>query len=142
MADESIQRFVWRAHPARERRAQAAGALAVIVAFCALIFFAFSSITWAVLSLVVLLASLSRFFFPSRFEIDEEGITAKYPLRRMRLQWAELRRFAHDRYGGYLSTRIRPSRFDAFKGMHILFGAQRDRVVETINRLLKQEHPA
>lgn len=142
MADVTIQPFSWRAHPARERRAQAVMALGVIAAFCVVVFLAFASWAWTALCFVVLVASLSRFFFPSRFEIDDEGITARYPLRRMRLRWTELRRFVHDRYGGYLSTRARPSRLDAFKGMHILFGAQRDRVVATIDRLVKREHPA
>jgi len=142
MAEETMQPLSWQAHPARERRVQAAGALGVIIAFCGLIYTAFGSVGWAVVSMAVLLASLSRFFFPSRFEIDEEGITARYPLRRMRLKWAVLRRFAHDRHGGYLSRRSRPSRFDAFQGMHILFGSRRDEVIAAINRRLARERAA
>jgi hypothetical protein len=142
MTDEPNQVFAWRAHPARERRAQAAGALGVIVGFCGLVYLAFGSAGWAAVSLAVLLGSLSRFFFPSRFEIDAEGITARYPLRTMRRRWIELRRFVHDRNGGFLSTRARSSRMDAFQGMHILFGAKRDEVIAMINGLLRRERAA
>ncbi|MCZ6837409.1 MAG: hypothetical protein O7G85_16660 [Planctomycetota bacterium] len=138
MTDETEQSFSWKAHPARERRAQATMAILVILLFCGFVFFSFSSLAWAALSFGVLLASLNRFFFPSRFTIDEEGISANYPLRNMRLPWTHLKRFVHDANGGYLSTRARPSRMDGFKGMHIIFDLQRDTIIEKINRHLAE----
>ena len=87
---------------------------------------------WALLAAVVLVAALNRFFFPSRFVIDDQGITARYFFRRQRLRWDDLRRFAHDRNGGYLSSRSRRSWLDAYRGLHILFGEKRDAVIEHI----------
>lgn len=138
MSDESAQPFSWQAHPARERHAQTVLAIAIILIFSSLIFASFGSPAWGGVSLVVLVGGLNRFFFPSRFVIDEEGITARYPLRRMTLRWKELRRFVHDRHGGYLSTRMRSSRMDAYKGMHILFGNKRDAVIECITRHMSE----
>jgi hypothetical protein len=91
---------------------------------------------WSLLSIIVLLVALNRFFFSSRFTIDPEGITARYLLRSYRRRWQELRRFAHDERGGLLSTRVRPSRFDTFRGVPILFGAHRDRVVAEVEQRL------
>ncbi len=142
MSDETNQPFSWHAHPARERRAQAVMAVAIILIFSALILASFGSIAWGVVSLAVMVAGLNRFFFTSRFVIDDEGITASYPMRRLHLRWAELRRFMHDRHGGYLSTRARASRLDAYKGMHILFGDRRDAVIECIKRHMSEARGA
>ncbi len=105
---------------------------AVILTISLAIYISFRSIWWSSLSLVFLVASLNHFFFPSRFTIDPEGITARYPLRSLRYRWKHVRRFRHDRNGGYLSTRRLPSRFDAYRGMHILFGDQYEAVIRRI----------
>ena len=125
--------FQWRAHPANDRRASALAALAVILGLSAASYLSFG-LPWAAASLVVLVLALNRFFLPSQFVIDAEGITARYPLRRQRIRWANLRRFVHDKHGGYLSTRSRRSRFDAYSGMHVLFGPhpQRDTIIQEI----------
>jgi hypothetical protein len=123
--------FQWRAHPASERRVSAIAAFMVIVTLSCATYLSFG-IAWALASLVILIAALNRFFFPSRFAIDPQGITARYPLRKQRMHWADLRRFVHDQHGAYLSTRSRTSRFDAYSGMHVLFGRDRDAVMQQI----------
>src|SRR5688500_10817974 len=103
MSDESNSAFTWQAHPARERRGGAVAAGAIILSVAAAVYISFG-LAWAVCAALLLVVSLNRFFFPSQFAIDQEGITARYPLRQQRLKWNDLRRFVHDRYGGYLST--------------------------------------
>lgn len=141
MTDEAKKILIWRAHPAKERVLRTVGASLVILLFGLLIFAGFQSPASGGLSVIVLVLALNRYFFPSRFEIDEEGITARYPLRRMRLLWKDLRRFVHDHHGGYLSTRSVASRLDAYQGMHILFDGHREQVVKRINQLLAAGHP-
>ncbi len=89
--------------------------------------------------MLVLVLALNRFFFVSRFSIDGEGITARYPLKRMSLQWKNLRRFAHDARGGYLSTRAVRSRMDAYSGMHVMFGDCRETVISLIQKCLREK---
>ena len=81
---------------------------------------------------IVLVAALNRFYFRSRFEMDSTGITARFPLRTQRVRWSDTRRFVVDAHGGYLSSRSKQSRLDAWQGMHILFGLQRTAVIERI----------
>ncbi len=111
-------------------------ALVVIAALAGCVLFAYGSLAWAALSLALLFATLNRFFLPSRFAIDGEGITARYPLTRQRFLWTDVRRFVHDRRGGYLSRSRRASRLDAFRGMHVLFGRHGDEVAESIRSLV------
>lgn len=136
--DPTPVEYAWRAHPARERFAAAIGAIAVIVGIGLAIHISFQSAAWSIGSAVVLVIALNRFFFPSSFAIDAEGITASFPLRRQRLSWSALRRFVCDGHGGYLSTRSRRSWLDAYRGMHVLFGDRRDAVVERIRARLPE----
>lgn len=96
------------------------------------------SVIWGAAALVAQVLILNRYFFPSRFAIDEAGITAWHPLRRQRLEWSCLRRFVRDDRGGFLSSRPRSSRWDGLgsRSMHILFGSERERIVSEIRRRL------
>ena len=126
----------WSVHPALDRVRATLAAMAVIVAVSMAVLLESGDWRWAVLSAGVLLVSLNRFFLPSRYSIDERGITANYPFGRKRFLWADVRRFDHDDRGGYLSTRRRASRWDGFRGMHILFGRRRAEVIESIRASL------
>ena len=93
---------------------------------------------WALVAVAILLAALNRFFFPSRFVLDGEGITARHALGSRRLRWADVRRFAHDDEGGLLSTRARDSWVTAHRGLQVLFGSQRDAVLARLRALLPE----
>lgn len=130
--DMMREELSWRVHPARERVKATLFATVVILTIAVAIYVSFRSVGWSLIALLVLVMSLNRFFFPSRFTIDHEGITACYPLRRQRCAWENVRRFLHDRNGGYLSTRHGSSRLDAFRGMHVLFGNRQEAVIREI----------
>ncbi len=134
--------FSWVAHPAREQPGRLIVAVIWIAATMLVVFATTNSVFWAALTIVVLVFALNRFFVPSAFELDEEGITARYPLRTRRYEWREIRRFAHDSDGGYLSTRAVPSRLDAHRGMHLLFGTCRTEAINEINLHLVRMSPS
>ena len=93
----------------------------------------------ALVAAVALILALNRFFFPSRFAVDAHGITAEYLLKKQTMPWSSLRRFVHDQRGGMLSKRRKESWLDAYQGLHILFGSQRERVVAEIKARLLEE---
>lgn len=74
----------------------------------------------AAVALVVCVVSLNRFFFPSHYEIDETGLTARSPLGVKRIEWSRVRRFAHNDTGGFLGTRAGAPRVDR-GGVELLF---------------------
>ncbi len=127
--------LTWRVHPARQRPWAALLTTLAIVAMavsCALT----GGVFWGVLAIVVLVGSLGRFYFPSRFTLDQEGVTAHSLLGPRRLAWARIRRFSYDGQGAYLSARARPSRWDAYGGVHLLFGSWRKEVLAAIRSRL------
>jgi hypothetical protein len=131
MTNEPTDAFTWNAHPAKERPGATLFALAVIVAtgvLCGLMM----NLWWAALASLVLIVSLNRFFFPSRFTIDGEGVVASYLFGSRRFDWSQVRRFQHDRHGVFLSTRAAASRLDAYRGMQLLFGRSKDEVLRRI----------
>jgi hypothetical protein len=113
--------FSWHVHPARRYVGRAVVGAVVVAVFATLAAVLMQHPAWAVVAVIILMLMLNRFYFPSRFEIDDEGITARYPMRRQRLRWTDLRWFRHDDDGGYLSTRARPGLLDGSRGMHLLF---------------------
>ena len=136
MIDDMGTDFTWQAHPARERVGAATLAISLIGALAGAVGMSFQSPIWAAAALLVLLAALSRFFFPSRFMIDADGITARYLLRTQQIKWDDIRRFVQDDRGGYISTRAKRSWLDAYRGMHILFGTHREAVIKRIRARL------
>ena len=128
--------YQWTAHPMKTRpeRLLLGGLLILLLAAMTVLFA--GSWWWGLVALVILVLATNRFFFPSTFVIDEEGITAKYPLRTVRYRWRELRRFVHDENGGHLSTRGKRSFIDAYSGIHLLFDAQREEAVAQIRQMM------
>ncbi len=134
--------FTWRAHPARERPWAAIGAFVIIAAVAAATMVLAGAWWWGVLAAVVLILALNRFFFPSSFSIEEDGVSASYLFGTKRFAWTDVRRFCHDRNGAYLSTRSQRSRLDAYRGIHLLFGDSRDEVLCRIRQRLAQQGDA
>jgi hypothetical protein len=96
------------------------------------------SFFWAALAGAVLLLSLHRFFFPSRYEIDEEGLTYQHLFGRQRYRWDQFHRFLVDERGGFLMmTRHRP-RLRPLRGVHVLFDGAREQAVPLIRRYLRK----
>lgn len=130
--------ITWRVHPARERVGAACGAVAVIAGFAWAAGAMMENLWWGVFAGLFLFAMLNRFFLTSEFTVDGDGVTARYPWRSIQFTWDDVRRFVHDRRGGFLSTRRRSSMLDAFGGMHLLFAKNRDAVVSRIETRLHQ----
>jgi len=131
--------FTWAAHPLRERPGHAALAI-VAVLLCGLMVatsfeYQLTGMLTGGAAMVLLLLSLNKFFLPSSFAIDDQGITAAWPLSRRHMAWSDLRLFAHDTQGGYLSIKARPSRWDTVlrsNGMHVLFGPKAEAIAQRI----------
>jgi len=129
--NDSAGELTWRAHPARQRPGAAVLAALAVGAVAGACWLA-GGPWWGLGAVVVMVASLSRFFFPSRFAIDGRGVTASYLFGSRHFDWPRIRRFRYDRFGVYLSTRSRQSRLDAYRGMHLLFGTVGDDVLRCV----------
>lgn len=123
--------FRWTAHPAREHPGRAALGLLLVAATSAAVGAVGQHTAWAVFAALVLVVALGRFYFPSRFELDDDGVVARYPLGRRRARWRDLRRFDHDDEAGVLGRRARASRYER-GAIPLDFGSDSARVIAEI----------
>lgn len=125
--------LTWGAHPLKERLL--AGTLtSLLVLALASAAYVIGGPVWSILTVLILVLALNRFYFPSRFVIDRDGVAARYLLSRKRYEWSTVRRFLWDKRGAYLSTRGRRSWLDAYSGLTVLFGSHRTEVLNLIRR--------
>ncbi len=130
---ETPEELRWTAHPFRERRGAAILGLILIASVTAASYWASGGLVWGYLAAPVLLVSLNRFFMPSRYEMDEAGITARYPFTTCRREWQDVERWASDDHGAILlPKRSGSKRRQRDRGMQILFGTQRTAVLDRL----------
>jgi len=136
---KEIESLSWASHPARLRPKTTAVLVLFITALAVGIYFSFESIFLSLFSIVVLLASLSSFFFPIRYMLDEEGVTIKGVLTKRTKPWNYFHSYYYDRHGVQLSTFSYPSRLDPFRGFSLQFGKDnKGEVIEFVGRYLSK----
>ncbi len=127
--------FEWTAHPVREKPRRGVLAAALIVFCGVLVAMIVADPMLGPLaaggSILFLFLTLNRFFLPTRYRIDEQGVSARFPLGGRALAWSEIRRFPHDREGGYVSPRDRGGALDT-RGISLLFAGRGAAIIALI----------
>jgi hypothetical protein len=122
----------WRAWPAAERPAQAiAVGLAMITAGLGLGVYGGDAFLAGVI-VAVLFLSLSAYFLPTRFRIDNEGVEVASPFGKRHRRWEALRSYNADGRGVTLSPYTRPSWLESYRGLRLLFHRNRDQVLKRV----------
>lgn len=95
---------------------------------------AFGAAGYGLLAAALLTVSLTRYFVPTDFELDEQGATVRILGQARRVPWEKVRRFSVHREGVHLSPFERPSRLDSFRGTFLRFAGNAERVVSFVER--------
>jgi hypothetical protein len=129
----------WVVHPAKKRPA-----IAVLVsAFVALIAIGIYSWTlsplFTALCTLVLLGSLSGFFFPTRYQLHDDLVIVKYTITSIKKEWFQYRSYYKDRNGVLLSPFATRSRLENFRGIYLRFDdCDRDKVMALVESKIKE----
>jgi len=111
---------IWTSHPLREEPLAKSVLLVLIILSVALIVgVSFQSITFAFLSLVLLTAAMSRYFFITRYALDDRGFTISHIGMRRQYLWTNFRRATIHPDGIFLSPFVKPHRLDTFRGQFL-----------------------
>jgi len=135
---ESLQ---WTSHPLKRRPAVSAVVSGFIIVVAILIYYSTASTGFALLGLVILFASLARFYFPTSYRLSDREIMVKTVTQTLHKDWSLYRSCYPDGNGILLSPFTGPSRLENFRGLYMLFSDNRDEVTAFVRRRLGRTVP-
>ncbi len=117
-----------------ERAGKTLALISAVGATCCAVALSFEHVGYGVLSFCILVGSLASYFFPSRYTLDEVGVSRVLLGRRSARSWSEFRRVDARDNGLFLSPFASTSRLDSFRGIFLPFHKNRDQVVYYVQR--------
>ena len=137
-----MKSLTWKSHPAKERPITAI----LVVIFIFLVLIAVSAIMKN--SFIIFLAagifiiSLSSFFFPTTYTVDEKKVTIKYIFSARERNLSAFRKCYPDRNGILLSPYLSPTRLENFRGFYLRYSKNnKAEVDEFVEKLLDRQQP-
>ncbi len=137
-ADENRPALEWTCHPVRRRPWVSVLVSLFAIILVVVVYYTTLSKAFAVLALVVLYASLAKFYFPTRYRLTAEGITVKTVTQTIHKDWSLYRSCYADKNGILLSPFVRPSRLENFRGLYLMFAGNRDEVTELVKEQIRK----
>ena len=120
----------WKVHPLlSEARSKSLLLMAIVLGTVVIAWFSIGHFFYGLIALVALVVSLSSYFFPSYYTLDEEGICREHLGHRRLRKWNEFRRVDARSNGLFLSPFSRPTRLDSFRGFFLPFHKNRDQTL-------------
>ena len=130
----------WTVHPIVEnwRKSVLLGLFLALLLFG--IYLGFQSIYVALLSGIVLLSSLYKYFLPFHHQCEADRLIITSCCYKLERSWETFRSFYVDANGVLLSPFARPTRLENFRGVYVRFGKHTpEEVVDFITRKIKSE---
>jgi len=82
----------------------------------------------------VLMLSLRRYFLPTEYRLDPDGVTVRHLGATTHVSWRNLKRYTLEPHGIFLSPFEEPSRLENFRGIFLLTGKHREAVAAWLSR--------
>ena len=131
----------WKCHPATRKPWITLGVSVFILIISMLVFAATDSKGFSFLSLLVMFASLAKYYFPTKYRMTDKKISIKTTTQTMHKEWEIYRSFYPDKNGILLSPFARPTRMENFRGLYVMFSNNRDEVLEFVKSHIKTALP-
>lgn len=130
MSDEVVLR--WSIHPVKRSAKISIFVILFLFVVWFLVYLTTFSPLLTILSVVILLGSLSPFFLPTYYELDNEKVKVKFFFNTKEKEWSMFRSFYVDKNGVLLSPFERPSRLENFRGLYVRFNQNKEEVVDFV----------
>ena len=127
--------LTWKVHLLRDEPRKLLLILPVIAFSLLVCFSTFRSPLLMVIVLFLFCSSLADFLFPVRYEIDEQGASARTLFSRTYIEWSRVKKYYTDGLGIKLSPLNTQGRLTAFRGVYLRFGDRKDEVIEVVRRM-------
>ena len=129
----------WTTHPIKRRPVAAILVTLFILVIPFFVLSLTSSKMFGFLSLVVLFASVAKFYFPTYFTLTESEVIVKSTTQTITKKWSEFRSFYPDKNGVLLSPFIDKSRLENFRGIYLMFDNNSDSVLVIVNKKIAMD---
>lgn len=129
----------WSVHPLREQlgRTLLLGALLGLV--LGVVRLTYPEPIWTALAALLLLGSLARYFFPTTYRLNAQGIEITFLGLQKKRAWNDIRSYYISSTGVFLSPFPKPHRLESFRGLYLLFGSRREEVIDFVRAHVAQE---
>ena len=105
----------------------------IIILISLLVHLNFMEIYLTVLSLVFLVGSLSKFFFPVTYSFYDDYFEIRGLILPHRRPWSEFKRIVKFQDGVLLSPFLQPTRLDNYRSMFVRYKNNQDSVLEFLS---------
>jgi len=122
----------WKCHPATRKPWVTIGVSIFILVISMLVFASTDSKGFSFIALLIMFASLAKFYFPTKYRLTDEKISIKTTTQTLHKEWSIYRSFYPDKNGVLLSPFVRPTRMENFRGLYIMFSNNRDEVIKYV----------
>jgi hypothetical protein len=123
----------------REGMAKTLGALAAMVGVLVLGACLYRNVLLVTIGAAIFFIATAEYFFPMRFWLTEEAAFRRTIFGTKFIRWSNIKHCYLDEKGIKLSPLEGPSRTEAFRGLFLYFGDNRDELVEAVRNLAPQD---
>ncbi len=130
----------WSSHPVKKNVWVSVGVIIFLIAIWLLIYWTTSNPILLVISVAIMLGSLSSFFLPTQYLLDNDKVRIKFFFTIREKKWGMFRSYYVDKNGVLLSPFEKPSRLENFRGQYIRFDRNKDQVVNFVKSKIGKKH--
>lgn len=127
--------LVWKVHLLREDPAKTLLIAPVVLGSLLACYLIFHNLLPLVVVTFLFMSALAEYLFPIRYELDEKGAASRTLLGRTFIEWDRVKKYYLDDRGIKLSTLEKQGRLEAYRGIYLRFGKNRDEVTEAVRRM-------
>jgi len=128
----------WLSFPAKEEPVKAISVGLFLVVFSFLVGIIWGGI-FGILSIILLLLSLSPYFTPTRYSLDDDGIVVKKAFYTIKKEWKDIRSYYIDKNGVLLSPFSRETRLENYRGLYLRFSGNKEEVMVFLEKKLGKD---
>lgn len=129
IAEEDAKLLEWTTHPMRRKPLVSVVVTMFILLVSFVIFYSTDSRVFSLLALIVLFASLTKFYLPTKYTFTEKQIFVKTTTQTVKRNWSQYRSCYPDKNGVLLSPFLHASRLENFRGLYLIFADNEEAVM-------------
>jgi hypothetical protein len=128
----------WQSFPFKDHPRKTIFLMVFLVLFAVGIYFSFGRY-WMIISMIFFCVSISAYFLPTKYIMDDNGVTIKGIVAVRAKKWSEFGSCYKDKNGILLSPFDKPTRLDSYRGTYIRFNKNSEEVTKFVKSKIEKK---